>query len=998
VPPDTRQSRPATRPGGERRAAGRQLDASQSLPDHPVPTGKPCAAGPTARAYADSARTYLRRGWGPLPLPPNRKAPPPAGWTGYGAAQPSGADVADWADNGHASGNVALRLPETVLGIDVDAYSGKPGAATLADAVGRLGELPATWISTSRDDGVSGIRFYRVPAGRCWADVVGPGVELVHHGHRYAVAAPSVHPEGRPYRWVTPDGQQVPGPAVDDLPELPPAWVAELDRGAVADRVRKAEMSSTGVSEVLAELPAGQPCAYVTRVLDDALAELGTSASRHDATNRHVGRLVRAGEQGHEGARAALGTLHDAFRSAVDLDPHRPVDPAEWHRSVSGAVALVQTTPTAEADRGCCGHRLDEQVPSDLPPADDQADAGMPRQAGGKKAAATVLVELALARYRLGVSEGGEPFAVAHDVPHLARLLRGGQGSLRAELAGAYYTATGKAAPAQALADALLVLEGEALHAAPERLYLRVAEADGALWVDLGDPAVTVARVTAAGWQIAQSVPVLFHRTALTGVLPTPADRGDLAGLWRLVNVAPEYRPVLAACLVAALFPDLAHPVVALLGEQGTGKTTASRLLAGLLDPSPAQTRKAPRDVEGWVTAAAGSWLVALDNLSTIQDWLSDALCRAVTGDADVRRRLYTDGDLAVFAFRRVVIVNGIDLGAVRDDLADRLVAVHLTPISERDRMLDADLARAWQAEHPAILAGLLNLAAAVLRRLPQTRLDGLPRMADFARVLAAVDAELGTDGLATYLGLREELAEDAVAGDPVLARLAETVQGEWIGTAADLLDYLTPTELGWKPGRDWPRNARAMTGLLRRRAPSLRRVGWTVDELDEKHPRQRSALWRLIPSASQGASQDASQESRSQADSQSHSQQNVPLSCDDAKMSDSASQASDIPYLPLLSQREEREGEPPDTPPAEGAYSSLASLAPLASTYDLASGPAPAPTCSSCQRPLFLVRPGRDTCERCRLDREKSLARPAGSHDGACGCSVCSWFAEAIA
>lgn len=327
----------------------------------------------SARPYADAAATYRSGGWGPLPLPAGRKAPPPTGWTGYGAPLPSGADVADWADNGHGTGNVALRLPETVIGLDVDGYDGKPGAETLAAAVARLGVLPATPVSTSRDDGVSGIRFYRVPAGRAWADVVGPGAEVIHHGHRYAVVAPSIHPEGRPYGWRV-NGAQVPGPAVDDLPVLPEAWVRELDRGSVSDRVQKMQLGDTEVDELLEQLPAGSPCPYVTRVLDDALAELGTAASRHDTVNRHVGRLVRAGEQGHTGAGAALGTLHGAFRTAVGADPHRPVDPAEWHRSVSGAVALVQATPTAEADRGCCGHRLDELVPAELPSGADQVE------------------------------------------------------------------------------------------------------------------------------------------------------------------------------------------------------------------------------------------------------------------------------------------------------------------------------------------------------------------------------------------------------------------------------------------------------------------------------------------------------------------------------------------------------------------------------------------------------------------------------------------------
>jgi len=321
-------------------------------------------------AYADAAATYHRRGWGPFPvgyddhgrLHPARKSRPPAGWTGYGAPYPSGADVHEWATNGHGGGNVALRMPETVIGIDVDAYSGKPGAETLAEAEARLGPLPTTPISTSRDDGVSGIRFYRVPAGRCWADGLGPGVELVHHGHRYAVVAPSVHPEGRVYRWVDVDGRQVPGPAVDDLPDLPPAWVTELDRGSVADRAAKAEVTGAEQVAFLAGMAEGEPCPYISRVLSEGVAELRTAASRHDTANRYIGRLVRAGEQGHVGAVAALDSLEGAFRAAIQADPLRPVDRGEWPRSVAGAVGLVSGNPTPDADRGCCSPQLSNGV------------------------------------------------------------------------------------------------------------------------------------------------------------------------------------------------------------------------------------------------------------------------------------------------------------------------------------------------------------------------------------------------------------------------------------------------------------------------------------------------------------------------------------------------------------------------------------------------------------------------------------------------------------
>ncbi len=247
------------------------------------------------------------------------------------------------------------------------------------------------------------------------------------------------------------------------------------------------------------------------------------------------------------------------------------------------------------------------------------------------------------------------------------------------------------------------------------------------------------------------------------------------------------------------------------------------------------------------MTAAAGSWVVAVDNVSAIPDWWSDALCRAVTGDGDVRRQLYSDGGLVVFAFRRVVLLNGIDLGAVRDDLADRLLTVELARIDEQARRLDADLAAAWRDAHPRLLGALLDLAVAVLAALPKLELDGLPRMADFARLLAGVDAVLGTDGLATYLEQAADLAADSVAADPVMAALERRIWTEWVGTAAELLDRLPPADPGWRPPRDWPADPRALTAVLRRRAPSLRRLGWVVDDLG-RGGKAKTLRWRLVP------------------------------------------------------------------------------------------------------------------------------------------------------
>jgi len=394
----------------------------------------------------------------------------------------------------------------------------------------------------------------------------------------------------------------------------------------------------------------------------------------------------------------------------------------------------------------------------------------------------------------------------------------------------------------------------------PDQVHLRVAVAAGMVWLDLGDAAETVVRIDAKGWQsVRDGVPVLFRRTGLTGALPNPQSAshashashnsylslGTFDPLWWHVNVTIADRPLVLACLIAALIdPESPHPILSLFGEQGTGKSTGCRRLVSLIDPSPVPLQKPPRDPEGWVTAAQGSWVVALDNLSTVPDWLSDSLCRAATGDGDVRRALYTDSDLAVFAFRRCIILNGIDVGALRGDLADRTLPINLDRIEESARLAERQLNERWTQDQPRIFGDLLSLAASLIKRLPSVRLASSPRMADFARILAAVDQILGTNGLIRFAERARTMAEDTLSSDPFIAAMAEA-RIEFHGKSADLLIKVTPDEQGWRPPRNWPKDPRMVTSLLRRNAPAMRKVGWVVEEGEDLH--NNHAIWTVI-------------------------------------------------------------------------------------------------------------------------------------------------------
>lgn len=289
--------------------------------------------------YADSFDAYWRAGWrGVLPLPPRKKTYPPTGYTGYDGAWPSYADCTAWSEEGER--NVCLRMPGDVVGVDVDHYDGKAGGDTLAGLVEKYGALPPTWLSTSRDDGISGIRLYRIPAGTTLPTKL-PGIEFVQRHHRYVVCWPSIHPEGRTYRWIDETtGTSADGPPpVAGLPELPAAWVAGL--ATEATRAVKADISDEEAAAILAGMPGGEPCEHMLRHAGKALA----GGDRHDSYNEAVLAVVGAGRRGCPGAAAVVKRLQAAFLSEITApgpaQRTRREALAEWARSILGALSIV---------------------------------------------------------------------------------------------------------------------------------------------------------------------------------------------------------------------------------------------------------------------------------------------------------------------------------------------------------------------------------------------------------------------------------------------------------------------------------------------------------------------------------------------------------------------------------------------------------------------------------------------------------------------------------
>jgi hypothetical protein len=354
----------------------------------------------------------------------------------------------------------------------------------------------------------------------------------------------------------------------------------------------------------------------------------------------------------------------------------------------------------------------------------------------------------------------------------------------------------------------------------------------------------------------------MFRRPDAMRSLPRPEKGGKVSDLRPFFNAADDdAMHLFVAWMVAALRPGRPFPILALHGEQGTAKSTASRVARSLVDPNAAPVRSVPRAEDDLAVASQHSHVVAFDNLSGVQPWLSDALCRLATGGGLSKRTLYSDDDETVLDAIRPVIVNGIDDIANRADLAERCLVLTLQPIPKAKRQDEATFWSAFAAAAPRLFGLLLDGMVSALRNLASVKLAELPRMADFAKWVVAAEPGLGLPSgtlLAAYERNRARVVDIALDASPVATAVRKLLDqpkhaGLWEGTPDQALTALTALvsdEAKRQPS--WPKSPSALSSRLRRSATFMRTVGISLDldgtegRGDEKHRVFRFAKLRV--------------------------------------------------------------------------------------------------------------------------------------------------------
>lgn len=371
-------------------------------------------------------------------------------------------------------------------------------------------------------------------------------------------------------------------------------------------------------------------------------------------------------------------------------------------------------------------------------------------------------------------------------------------------------------------------------------LQTRNAFHNGDIWYDLTNNKWQAIKITPTSWELVEKPPILFRRYVYNRAQMMPIAGGNVRLLLKYFNISdPQQQLLILVHIICLFIPDFAHPILLVHGHQGSAKTTFSKLLRRVIDPSVMETASMPETHRELVQVIAHNSFLFFDNVSWISNSVSDLLAKAVTGSSFPKRELYSDDDDIVYTFRRGLGINGINMVVMRPDLLERSIILKLDHISPENRKLEKQLMLEFENDLPNILGGIFDVLVKALALESNIKQPELPRMADFSRWGCAVAEAMGVtqkeflDAYNTNIALQTEIVvNENLVASTLIAFMQSKGYKEWTGTASGLLtamsDYAKDHHMDTYD-RQWPKSHNSLSRKINELKVNLFEAGWSV-------------------------------------------------------------------------------------------------------------------------------------------------------------------------
>jgi hypothetical protein len=385
-------------------------------------------------------------------------------------------------------------------------------------------------------------------------------------------------------------------------------------------------------------------------------------------------------------------------------------------------------------------------------------------------------------------------------------------------------------------------------------LHLRVAIGsevnqcrNDCIYYDMCDSKRRVIEISKDGWKIIDTnygnSPILFRKYNQQPLVEPdrnyPQDIFDK--LLNLTNVKKEnHRHLLKVYIISILIPEIDHVILTTYGQKGAAKSFLLELIKKLIDPSKPTLLTLHRNIEQFIQQVNHNYVCYFDNVKYIVYWLSDEICKAVTGAGHTKRQLYTDDEDIIYEHKRCLGINGINVALTEPDALDRGLSIELQEIDEDERKLEEDLWKEFEQIKPQVLAYILDIISKAMQIKQSLKIKRLPRMADFALWGEAISLAIGyppDSFLEVYTENRNEqnfvAVNENIVGSLILKFIQDLekrtgfivdidIQYEPQELYKELVDFADNNEIRID-GRQFPKEAASLVKKIKTVSPNLK-------------------------------------------------------------------------------------------------------------------------------------------------------------------------------
>ena len=311
--------------------------------------------------------------------------------------------------------------------------------------------------------------------------------------------------------------------------------------------------------------------------------------------------------------------------------------------------------------------------------------------------------------------------------------------------------------------------------------FNRIGSSDGAIVLDLHDPAGNAVFITPGGWEVRQNQEVLFKEYKHQLPLPVPVPGNGMDEFFDLHNIHDVHqRALLGAWLVACFFTENPRAHLIFVGKAGSGKSTISLAVKNLIDPCELRDM-VQKNLLDMVQMVDHNAIPLIDNMKKITDEISAMLCVAYTGGKITTRVKFTTDEDHHFNLKKGVIITAESLRPYAADLVDRMIMIPMS--KQHDRVAgEAGVNEAYHEMRPRIMGTILTAVSHVMGRLPGFNPTGLVRTADYHRIGLLAAEVLGYGSQVFDEAIRLNVVQKADSkrrSNPVVNALVKLMEGQ---------------------------------------------------------------------------------------------------------------------------------------------------------------------------------------------------------------------------